>query len=616
MHACHAAIDSQTTMNASRSCAISTLRQRAGAIMLACLAWSGMALAQDASVEAGRRIYQEGVLSSGASLVGRRPDATVASGAAAACTNCHRPSGMGMVEGDLQVAPITGRFLFPKEDERPLATMDPRYGKRMNLRQEPYTDGSLAAAVRNGAGRMGVPLSPLMPRYTLSDVDMAALTAYLRQLSVVPSPGTQDRTIRFATVITPGVEPHRKKVLLDMLRTVVMQKNGSTVVGNSSRRHMVTAAELVLGTENKWALDIWELSGPSETWGAQLLEYNRIAPPFALLSGISNGTWEPVEQFCESQHIPCWFPSVALPPLRQAQPRYSFYFSRGLALEAEVLQAEVKKAAKGARVVQLFRGDDATATAVKLLAKGLPASIKSTDIDITQWPRDQAAEALRSQLKGLQATDVLVVWLRPDDLRLLEPALSGVSANKYASGSLTSATAVFVPESLRANLHMVYPYQLPQGREGNVAYMHVWLKLRRIPLIDEALQSEVYFGLNLLTDTLAEMLDNLYRDYLIERAEAMITQRETRKAEDQIREQGLVRPRVKRTPMEAGIPQPAFGLGYAEHAAGLREGTTIYPRLSLGPGQRYASKGAFLVRFDMTDPLSGRLVAESDWVVP
>jgi hypothetical protein len=175
---------------------------------------------------------------------------------------------------------------------------------------------------------------------------------------------------------------------------------------------------------------------------------------------------------------------------------------------------------------------------------------------------------------------------------------------------------VFVPESLRANLHMVYPYQLPQGREGNVAYMHVWLKLRRIPLIDEALQSEVYFGLNLLTDTLAEMLDNLYRDYLIERAEAMITQRETRKAEDQIREQGLVRPRVKRTPMEAGIPQPAFGLGYAEHAAGLREGTTIYPRLSLGPGQRYASKGAFLVRFDMTDPLSGRLVAESDWVVP
>src|SRR5512135_2902320 len=76
-------------------------------------------------LEIGRRIYQEGVLPSGAPLTGTRLGGAAVSGEAAACVTCHRRSGMGSVEGDIQVSPITGNALFEAGD-KVVATMDSR----------------------------------------------------------------------------------------------------------------------------------------------------------------------------------------------------------------------------------------------------------------------------------------------------------------------------------------------------------------------------------------------------------------------------------------------------------------------------------------------------------
>jgi hypothetical protein len=157
---------------------------------------------------------------------------------------------------------------------------------------------------------------------------------------------------------------------------------------------------------------------------------------------------------------------------------------------------------------------------------------------------------------------------------------------------------------------------MPDKRELNLAYTRAWLESRKIPVVDEAMQSEVYFALTFLTDTISDMLDNLYRDYLLERAENMIGRREASRAEEEARDRPNLGYRGRYSgnrPTGAELPQDQGSMA-TPVAVGHSTSTTIYPRLSLGPGQRYASKGAYIVRFDKAD--GDNLIPETDWIVP
>lgn len=569
---------------------------RATACLLAAVLAQSALAADD--IENGRRIYREGILPSGAPLQGVRMTGSTVSGAGAACVNCHRRSGMGSVEGVIQVPPVNGRFLFAQREDKALATMDPRSGKRMNQAHAPYDDESLAAAVRRGRNNRGQEMSAFMPRYTLNDAEMKALTAYLGQLSAQWSPGVTAETIRFTTVVTPGVEPERRKALLDMMRTAFTQKNGSTATVShpSGRRHMTSAAEFVLGTERKWLLDVWELQGPPEEWGAQLDELYRKQPVFAVVSGLSDSTWQPVHDFCEREGVPCWFPSVDLPP--PAQGFYPVYFSRGVALEAEVLAAWLKEKGRPSprRLVQVFRDDYVGRGAAQALRQALNGSGIAVEDRVLSGGGE---DALRAALAQTGRKDGVMFWLRPADVAELEKLKPPAVA--YFSAALAGGEQGPFPAAWREKTRLVYPCELPDKRRANLDYFHQWLKLRKLELVDEQMQSEVFFALNFLTDTIAEMLDNLYRDYLLERAENMIARREGGKAEEQARARDALR-----------LPEKVLAWRQAAREGAVQGGTTIYPRMSLGVGQRFASKGGYIVRFSS----GGGLAADSGWIVP
>jgi cytochrome c553 len=156
----------------------------------------------------GEAIYLHGILGSGAPLVASRAGGTL-QGRDAACVNCHRRSGFGSREGLSIIPPIAGRYPYHPRVRTPDEVALP-YVEGMRWDREPYTEATLARAVRDGADSAGKPLSDLMPKFNLNDADMAALVGHLKGLHPRKVPGVSDTVLHFATIITPDADPVKR----------------------------------------------------------------------------------------------------------------------------------------------------------------------------------------------------------------------------------------------------------------------------------------------------------------------------------------------------------------------------------------------------------------------
>lgn len=550
----------------------------------------------------GQRLYRDGVRHDGSRVQAVRVGAGAGQWQAPACVSCHRPSGMGTVEGDIQVPPINGRALFAggRLRERVIVSLDPRRGRLFNPSHAPYDAASLLQAVAAGVHVSGRDMNALMPRYTVDREDIQGLMIYLSTLSDADAPGDRDGHLRFATVITPEVAPERRAIFLENLRAAFDQKEGGTLPG---KRHMASAAEMIYRTERHWDLDAWQLTGPPSDWMAQMDALYQRQPVFALVSGLGEGEWSPVQAWCEARQVPCWFPSVTAPP-PAGDTFYSLYFSRGVLLEADVMATTIGHCAPGSRVVQWVADDAAARAAAARLAA------------------DLAASACQVSTQGQPgADDILVLWQRADGLAAL--AAPPEARRILASGRLAGDEHAPLPAAWRARTELVVTRELPARRGQNLATLHSWLAIRGLALRDEALQSEVFFAFNYLQNTLTDMLDNVYRDFLVERGESMLNRREAQRAEEETITRMQGHPPAPSVAAASRLaPGAIFGadpdgpLAQRNTPAYLsRSGTTVYPHLGLAQGQRFASRGAYLITLaaaGAADPVA----QASAWIVP
>lgn len=529
---------------------------------------AAFASGQDGGDGLGKLIYRAGQHASGKPVKATLQNGVVFSGADAACAKCHRRSGLGGSEGRNTILPITGKYLFDRQ--RSIDGVVSRVELRKRAPRPVYTRESLARALREGIDPLGRALDQLMPRFDLSDDEIARLASYLDRLSSAPDPGVTESEIHFATIIAPDVDPEKSAAMLDVLHAFFSAKNAGT---RNEGRRKVAGSELMYRSYRTWKLHVWTLSGAPETWRAQLESLYRSQPVFAVLSGIGAGTWRPVHEFCEGMEIPCVFPSVDFPEVTETGYS-SVYFSRGVTLEAEILAqylAEAGHGGKAGTVVQVFRDDGIGSVPAQALRKALQR--RGVAVSERQLAGNAPVPpAFWENLPGRDRPDSIVLWLGDDDIRRLVEAGKPPAglANIYLSASLLAFRRPALPDAWLARARMVTPFEPDAGPEQRLPGLKFWLRAKNIPLRDERVQANTYFAATLAGDVVTHMADNLTRDYFLERIEHM-----------------------------TGKSSPS---------------ATLYPRLSLGPGQRFAAKGGYVAGF-AADAVS-RLVPVSGWIVP
>lgn len=534
--------------------------------------------------KAGERIYREGVLPSGETVRASTQGDLTVEGTQLNCAGCHRRSGFGSSEGAAYVPPVTGAALYRERVpngvdlfRRLFQEVQPaRFRARLrDPRPRPaYTDESLAVALREGRDPTGRELDPLMPRYQLSDEDVRHLAAYLRSLSTAPAPGVDASAMHFATVVTDGVGPERHRALLDVMRAYFRWKNAET----KRLLHVRPASPVwyqseLPGTYREWVLHVWELKGSPATWPAQLEAYYGERPVFALLSGVGEGDWQPVHDFCEREEVPCLFPDTDMPPDVGAGA-YTLYLSKGLTVEAEALAWHLREKAEPPdpkRVVQVYRDTGGG----PVLARAFGRAMRGRGVSDLRERVMRGAQKLtpsfwKSVLEG-ESPSVLVLWLGDADLATLDSVKisADVVDGVYLSYGLLGGSPLRALKNFRGRVYLTYPYALPAPESPHVYRVRAWLRARGVAQAYERLQLNVYFALSVADHSLMRLAGNFSRDYFVETVEQ-------------------------------------------ETETALNPG--VFPRLSLGPGQRFASKGSYIVK--PSGGALGGLEPASRWIIP
>lgn len=528
-------------------------------------------------MQQGERMYRQGLLPTGLPMNALiRADVEIDS-TAFSCSSCHLRAGLGSLEGGVVTPPTNGAKLYHPYRRPPSLNDIPdragRYVYAKTVSERPaYTRESLATALRFGTDPAGQVFNDIMPRYPLNDRDMSILISYLEALSSEFSPGATSGGYAFATVITDDVSEEDRQALLDPLQKFIAGMNQQADMYNDFIKSGYSPTIDMKYAFRRAALTVWELKGPPETWPAQLAGYYGKSPVFAILGGISNGSWQPVHDFCEERRLPCLFPITDLPVVSETD-WYTFYFNKGYYQEGEATARFLNRngeLAEKAPIVQIVQDSPAG----KALAAGFQKTwsdlerpaVTSLTLNSSQLRDPKFYSALLEEKKP----GVLLLWAGAEILPGLPAMLArqAAPAQVYLSSSYLGKRTLSIPESVRDNVYLTYPYRLTPyvgSKEGFDAAVPILTTAKDIG--NDRITSRTNTMLRQLTQQGLKLLyDNLYRDHLFDVMSMQM---------DQI----------------------------------VRD----YERLSFGPGQRYVSKGCYIIQ--LGQGAAPALQPKSEWVI-
>jgi len=527
VHASHSTF--QQTIYCLSSIAALRIKLAHGFVLLCCIFLLGNSTESNAQtatpvggdmlkIQQGKRIYREGILSSGEFVTGVAEADIVLNGSQVACANCHRRSGMGTNEGQTVIVPVTHEFLFqPKILGRKGQAVYTTEG----LGTRPaYNTQTLIRAIRQGVDPAGHSFDRLMPHFNLPDNDAEALVAYLNTLRSSGSPGVDKTHIHFATILTENVDDNRKKAMLDVLQTFFKEKNAGTRLETRRSKYAPWHRDWKYQSYRKWALHVWELKGEAETWPEQLEDYYRQQPVFAILNGLVDGGWKPIHQFCEKNELPCLFPNTDEPVISDSD-YYTFYFSQGMTLEADVLTKFLnseKNASSPRKLIQVYRKGGKGEIAAKRMQLNL-----STNKHVAVFNKPILSE-VHPDKKFWQsffkkhAKSEIILWLNTEDLASISElqAKDKLPLRLFVSSTLVPEWSTVFSAIRNTNVNAMHPYQLPSAMTAHQIRVNTWLRGRKIASKEVEIQSNAFFTVRAVGRAVMHLRDKFSRDYFIE----------------------------------------------------------------------------------------------------
>lgn len=520
----------------------------------------------------GEIMYQKGLLPSGKPMPALVQGGIEMDGTMSNCANCHLPSGLGSLEGGIITPPTNGGRLYqPRRGAIDIPGPTMKRSMFSGPGRPAYTDESLARALKEGVDPTGRTLDEIMPRYELDDRDTEIFIYYLRNLSAEYSPGLTPETIRFATVITPEVSPADREAYLQPLNAFIRDDwNGRVKLVSDQWNTVWKSSPDAPKAFRKIDLDLWELKGSPDSWGKQLEEYYRQKPVFALLGGITTGTWAPMHEFCEKHRIPAILPITDLPVVSESD-RYTLYISKGVYQEGEAAAKYLSRVfalPADKEIVQLFREDDRG----RSLALGFTATVEklgTTKITSRAIPPGETINGdFWKKLAATYPEAALLIWLGPADLAGIGILAESGNRPLFFSSTLLAGEYAKLPDTIRDFSFITHPTRLPESEEYSRTVLTNWMRFKTLPMPNTKIASQVFLLKSVFSEALNSTAGEFYREYFLDT-------------------------------LDEGRDQLQTSL--------------TYPSLSFGPGQRYASKGCYVVT--ITKGANPKVVRQSDWVI-
>ena len=252
----------------------------------------------------GKRIYVGGESESGTpinAIVSR--GGTAISASILPCVGCHGDDGRGRPEGGVVPSDITWNKLTASYGH------EHAYGRS----HPPFDERSVAAAIIAGVDPASNALDTTMPRYDISETDMADLIVYLQHIEDDLDPGLTENTIRIGSILP--MQGSLQGLGLAMKQVLVAYFNDVNASGGIHGRNI----ELIVAD--------YKPDAAQSGWQARdLLQQQSV---FAMVSGYAAGIETQIAKLAEDLEVPMIGPHTQLPREGNGLDRHSFYLLGG-----------------------------------------------------------------------------------------------------------------------------------------------------------------------------------------------------------------------------------------------------------------------------------------------